>query len=396
MAKTIFFDVACGAAGDMILAALLDLGVPVAWLQQELDRMRIPGLKIVAVTERVNGLRAMRVNVAADEAHAHRHLPDILALIAAGHYPASVTDRCARVFDRLAEAEAKAHGIPKAQVHFHEIGAVDTIADVLGTALALDRLGVEDLAYGTLTVGSGTITFSHGTVPAPAPATLEMLRGLRCRALPVETEILTPTGCAILTALGRQAPDGLSGVVENVGCGAGTKRFTDRPNMLRAVLLKTATPAGADEVVMLESDMDHVTGEVMAFAAEELMRQGARDVSWTPIFMKKGRPGYRITVLCLPAQADALAETLIRQTRTLGVRLLPARRITAERAARTGIFQGRAIREKECRFRGETFVKPEFESLAEQARETGVPLPELMERYAAIRDADGRAGAPAG
>lgn len=381
--RTLCFRMVCGAGGDMILASLIDAGVDIAYLERELGRLDIEGLWIAAERTRRGGIGCVQMNLGWAKQTRYRHVPELLELIDGRGYPARVFRRCERVLRRLAEAEASVHGIAVEKVHFHEIGAVDTIIDVLGACLCLEYLGIERVVFPTLTVGHGTITCEHGVMPVPAPATAHLLRGLRVTTIDVPTEILTPTGCAILTTLGEQSLEGTAGTLAGVGYGCGTKQFEGYPNVLRAELIDTESVNAptADTVVVLESDMDHLSGEVMAFTAEELFACGALDVSWCPLVMKKGRPGYRLTVLVEPGMEHETAKMIMRQTRTLGVRSATVRRLIARRSVRTSEGAGAELREKVCDTGEATFVKPEYEDLAALARRRGVPLIELLSEY---------------
>jgi uncharacterized protein (TIGR00299 family) protein len=235
----LYFDLLCGASGDMILASLVDLGVPLSYLESRFAKLEIPGLTIGQTRRKRAGRSCLQLEITWSESHQRevRNLPSILGLLERGDYPAVVRDVCRRILGRLAEAEARVHGIAVEQVHFHEIGAVDTVVDVLGFALAIDYLEIGEILFSTLTVGSGSIRTSHGRLPVPAPATSEMISGLRVRRLDTGTEILTPTGCAILTAIGRQASEVPAGSTLGEGIGCGQKDITGFSDYLRVLHL---------------------------------------------------------------------------------------------------------------------------------------------------------------
>jgi pyridinium-3,5-bisthiocarboxylic acid mononucleotide nickel chelatase len=268
------------------------------------------------------------------------------------------------------------------KVHFHEVGALDTIVDVAGICLGLDYLGIDKIIFSTLTDGRGTVNTQHGIMPVPVPAVAAMAQGFELRILDISTELLTPTGCAVLTALGKQETSGVSGKIIKTGYGCGDKLLENTPNVIRVFLLENGGGSSGAQVSVIESDMDHISGEIMGDVAARLMRQGALDVSWAPVFMKKGRPAYRLTMLCAPDRQQDLIDTVMLHTRTLGVRVHAARRVVAERKQARGRLRGQAIEVKECSYKGHSFTKPEYESLARMSDKTGVPVAELAEDYA--------------
>ncbi|MBN1129440.1 MAG: nickel pincer cofactor biosynthesis protein LarC [Chitinispirillaceae bacterium] len=390
MKTILYFDLLSGASGDMILSSLVDLGVPVRYLSKELGRLGISGFSLSAKRVKRSGIMGVQMRMKWNSPREYRHLDDILRIIKKGKFNEKVYAGCVAVLNRLAGAEAKVHGIAKSQVHFHEIGAIDTIVDIAGTCLALDYLAIDEIFFSSLTEGYGTITAQHGILPVPAPATAALIQGFHVTRLPVGTELLTPTGAALLTTLGRQSLVCPQGVVKGNGNGCGSKVFETHPNFLRATLVASEQEMFQQEqVYVLETDMDHVSGEIMGNVAGMLMESGALDVSWTPVFMKKGRPGYRLTVIASKDKACGLADGIITQTWTLGVRVHAVSRVVAGRAEARETFMGRTVREKRCSYKGRGFVKPEYDDMAALSREKNLPLIELMERY--VRKTPGRA-----
>jgi uncharacterized protein (TIGR00299 family) protein len=379
--KALFFHTLCGASGDMILASLIECGVPVEFLQRELAKTGIEGLRIETEHLQRGGVECGHLKLAWTTQKEFRHLPQILAIIKAGGYPDTVVDRCVRVLNRIGTAEAKVHGVTIDEIHFHEIGAVDTIIDVLGASLAIEYLGIEKIYFSTLTEGHGTIHIDHGMMPVPAPATASMIEGFRLTTLEIETEVLTPTGCGILTALGEQIAGGPRGTIKAIGYGCGTKQFKHYPNYLRTTLFETAEESAADEVWVIETNLDHVSGEVMGFTADELLRNGALDIVWTPVFMKKGRPAYQLAVMCAEAQRDSLIDCIMRNTRTLGVRFSCMTRRIAERTSADAQFMGATVAAKQCAWNGQSFTKLEYDACAALARERAIPLIEVMSAW---------------
>ena len=389
MAKTLYFDCISGASGDMILASLVDLGVPVRYLNKELGRMKIPGLSVSAARVKRNGLMCSQMKMKWRAPREYRYLHDILHTIRHAKYGSPIQEKCESVLHAIAHAEAHAHGISVDHVHFHEIGAVDTIVDIVGACLAINYLKVDEIRFSTLTEGHGTIQTEHGRMPVPAPATARLIMGFRVKRLDIPTELLTPTGAALLTMLGRQSAACPEGIVLKTGNGCGTKTFAGHPNYLRAMLLETAEASeqkAGDTVSVLETDMDHISGEIMGHAADLLMKQGALDVSWTPVFMKKGRPAYRLTVICAPEKSGSLVDCIMLHTRTLGVRIQTAKRVVADRAFRETAFMGKKVREKKCGYKGSIFSKPEYEDLARISREKSIPLIALADRFTDMKN----------
>jgi uncharacterized protein (TIGR00299 family) protein len=305
-------------------------------------------------------------------------------LIKKAKFNASIQERCEAVLDRIATAEAMAHGIPKDHVHFHEIGAVDTIIDIVGACLGIDYLKIDEILFSSLTEGYGTIVTEHGILPVPAPATAALCKGFHLTRLPVPMELLTPTGAALLTTLGRQALVCPAGRVINNGNGCGSRIFKEHPNFLRATLISVQSEEKRDTndtVTCIETDMDHISGEIMGTVAALLMDSGSLDVSWTPIFMKKGRPGYRLTVIAPFGKADGLIDLIMIHTRTLGVRFQTMRRVTADREIGPGMLNGHRIKEKACSYKGHSFLKAEHDDLVTISKKKGIPVVELAEQY---------------
>lgn len=336
-----YLDCFSGISGDMLLGALVDAGAPLAPLTAALDELRLPGysLGVERVTEQ--GVSGARVKVLVDEAtpHAHRGLTAIEALIEAATLPARARERALRIFRRLGEAEARIHGVAIEEVEFHEVGAVDSIVDIVGFAVCLDLLDVEEVYCSELPFTSGRVGSAHGPLPTPAPATVELLRGTNAvwRSVPAEGELVTPTGAAVVATLARFARPTMT--TRSVGYGFGTKRLP-WANYLRVIV--GAAPVGADqaeweqdEVVVVETNLDNMTGEALGWLGERLLAAGALDVTMTAIQMKKGRPGALLAVICQPEDASTLAGVILRESGTLGVRMRTERRLKASRRVET-------------------------------------------------------------
>ncbi len=374
-----------GASGDMILAALLDLGVPGDWLQARLHALDLPPFELTARPVETHGLRGCQVRVAVpaatDDAHDHRAYRDIRAWIAAQPLPARAQSLAQAVFQALAEAEGAVHGRPADDVEFHEVGAVDSLVDVVGACLALDHLGVDGVRVGPLPLGCGTVTCAHGVYPVPAPATALLLRGLPVQDVNVPREMVTPTGAALLAVWQRELPAPGPGAIlqiERTGHGMGHADLGDRPNLLRAVLLRDAPApggAGMEDCLVLECNLDNTNPELIGALAQRLLEQGALDVFTTAIQMKKQRPGTLLSVLCRPADSPQVQDLIFRESATLGIREQPARRTVLPRAWQTVATAFGPVRVKTGFWQGAAITRrPEMDDCAAQARAHGVAV----------------------
>ncbi|MBA4062863.1 MAG: TIGR00299 family protein [Isosphaera sp.] len=378
--KVAHFDCFSGVSGDMVLGAVIDAGVPADAIRSALAPL---GLPITLEVERVKrcGFAATKATVAAADQEDYRFLPDVLVLLDRAAVTPRQRDLAAAVFRKVAAAEAAAHGMPLERVHFHEVGALDSIADILGAAVGLDVLGVERFTSSPVPTGTGTVKAAHGVMPVPTPGTLELLKGVPLAPSAVEFELTTPTGAAILTTVVTGYTASPAMTVERVGSGAGAKDFLDRPNILR-LLVGTADPAPdqaeTDTVVVLETNLDDATPEVIGYATERLFAAGALDVFATPIQMKKGRPGVLLSVIGEPAVAAGLEAILFRETATFGVRRHAAERTKLRREAVTVETPWGPVRAKRgWRADGFAVVTPEYDDCARVAREQNVPLREV-------------------
>jgi len=363
----------------MTVGALLDLGVPLEHLRTELAKLALPGDAYTLSVSRCERqhIPALKFDVEVHDQHNHRHYAGIDTMIAESTLTAPVREKARRIFRFLAEAEAKVHGVPVADVHFHEVGAVDSIVDIVGTAICLEYLAVEQLHASALPLGSGFVQTAHGRLPVPAPATLELLRGMVLHGDCGEGERVTPTGAAILAALASSSGHRPEMTLTRVGSGAGGKDFGDCPNILRAMLGTAGVKAGqaAEEVVEVACNLDDVTPEVTGYVQELLLESGALDVWLAPVQMKKGRPGIVLTFLCVPADLGRLATLVMAETGTLGVR----------HHRRQRIVQSRRIERRDTRFGPVRFKineygeKPEYEDCRRIARERGIPCRKVMQ-----------------
>jgi len=331
--KIAYADCFSGVSGDMFLAALLDAGLPLEVLQQNIDKLNLPEKVELKLTETHKGaLRAASLEVIVPHSHNHRHLSDILEMINANDLSDKVKATASKIFTLLAEAESCVHGEPVDYIHFHEVGALDSIVDIVGAAIGLDYLGIEQLYASPLPYGSGTINSDHGLLPLPAPATLEVLRLINAPLSPssAEVELVTPTGAAILGCMAEFKRPNL--VITHIGIGAG-KRDLEWPNILR-LMIGMVPEAEQTEMVQLETNIDDMNPQFFGYLMDKLFASGARDVFMTPIHMKKNRPGILLGVIALRNDEAALAELLLRETTTLGLRVQPIGRYEANREFR--------------------------------------------------------------
>lgn len=386
-----YLDCFSGVSGDMCLGALVDAGVPLDAIEAALRSLPMEGYALSARPVARGGIGATLVEVTLDgaESQPHRGLDDVLEIIRSGSLPADVVERSAAVFRRLAEAEARVHRTDVQSVHFHEVGAVDAICDVVGTVVGLRELGVEALAFSTVMLGGGTVKAAHGVLPVPAPATAELLKGVPAAGGPVDCELTTPTGAAILTAFGEPAAAWPAMSVEAIGYGAGGRNLEELPNVLR--LAVGDAPPGAevesDVVWVLETNLDDATGEEVGYCAEKLLEGGALDAFVEPVQMKKGRPGVRLTVLCAPEALRTMEGLLWRHTSTLGVRRCLWQRSKLRREERRVTTPWGEVRVKVA-YLGDEAVRcePEYEDCRAIADANGLPLREV--RRAARRAAE--------
>ena len=372
------FDCFNGISGDMVLGALVGAGVPLDAIRSAVDSLGLP-IRIEMENVRRCGFAAVKVDVYAEDQAKHRHLPQIEAILAKGKLTPSQLELARRIFHRLATAEAAAHGIPIEKVHFHEVGALDSIADIVGCAVGLDLLGVTKFTSSAVPTGSGTITGAHGVMPIPTPGTLELLRGVPIAPSTLKTELTTPTGAAILTSVVTEYVDTPSLTIESIGVGAGTKEFADRPNILRLLVGKGSPTAAAESVWVLETNLDDVPAEIIGYCTEELFRAGALDVYCIPLHMKKQRPGVMLCALTREEKIPALEEILFRETATFGVRRYRAERTILEREEVQVTTQWGTIRAKRGMRGSLTVTTPEYEDCARVAREQGIALREVYE-----------------
>src|SRR5262244_3552892 len=382
--RVAYFDCPSGAAGDMIMASLLDAGVPLAALKAGLKELALGGWELQRREVMKGAFRATKIDVEIDRsAHQHqRSLRDILQILEDSGLAPSVKERAGRIFTRLADAEARVHGTSRESVHFHEVGAVDAIVDVTGAVIALDLAGVQEVHVSALPIGGGYVGGAHGKIPIPGPGTAELLRGFPVVDTGVRVELVTPTGAAILTTLSRPAVRPPAMTVAAVGYGAGTRDLPCTPNVLRCFVGETVDASGAVEtIVQVETTIDDMSPQLYEPLVDRLFEAGALDVFLTPVVMKRSRPGIVLTALCAPSRVSELSRVLFEESSTIGVRWSEWRRIALPREIVTLDTSHGPIPFKVSRLEGRVVtVTPEFADVARIAREKSLPVREVLDQ----------------
>jgi hypothetical protein len=383
MGRLIYFDCPSGASGDMILGALVDVGLSVEALRGELAKLGLPGWELAMREVRRGAFRATKVDVVVDQdAHRHhRHLRDITAILSGSALAPEVVAGATRIFTRLAEAEARVHGSTVNDVHFHDVGAVDAIVDVTGAVAGLQLLGVQGVHVSALPLGGGFVDGPHGRMPIPGPGTAELLRGFPVVDTGVRAELVTPTGAAILTTLAASAGRMPAMTVERVGYGAGTTDLPGTPNVLRVFVGQATGVAETQTIAQVETTIDDMSPQLYEPLVDRLLEAGALDVFLTPVIMKRSRPGTVLTALCPPERVDDLARVLFAESSTIGVRWSEMARTRLEREMVTLTTAYGPLPFKVSRLEGRVItMTPEFADVVRIAREKSLPVREVLDQ----------------
>ena len=381
--RTLYLDCGMGAAGDMLTAALLELLPDRDAFVEELNTLSIPGVSFSAEKCEKCGILGTHMAVTvygeeeSDHPHHHGHLGDIRGIVSSLPIPTMVKLDILSVYEEIAQAESHVHGVPVEQIHFHEVGTMDAIADVTAVCLLLHRLAPDKIIVSPVHVGSGQVRCAHGILPVPAPATAYLLRGIPIYGGSIAGELCTPTGAALIKHFATEFGEMPVMTVSAIGYGMGKKEFP-RANCVRALLGESEDPA--DVIVELRCNVDDMTGEAIGFALEQLLGSGALDAFTVPIGMKKSRPGVLITVLCREDRKDTMIRLLLKHTTTLGVREFPCQRYTLNRTVETVDTPYGPIRKKVSSGYGVRREKYEYEDLSKIAREQGLSIVELLEK----------------
>ena len=379
--KVIYFDLIGGASGDMILAALIDAGMPAKKLEEMLAGLKLNEFELKTSSINKNGFQATKVDILVGKQPPERHLKKILEVIQNSSLPEAIQDRATKIFQKIAAVEAGIHNKPVDQIHLHELGGTDTIVDVTGALLALDYLGVSHIYASPIPLGSGFIKGAHGQIPLPAPATMGLLEGLPVRSTEIKAELITPTGAALLAELVEDFSPPPEMKVEAVGYGAGT-RDLPIPNLLRVMIGETAETGNQDreQLILLESNLDDLNPEIYPYVMESLFNAGALDVCLVPVQMKKNRPGTQIQVLVEVQKAEEMREILFQETSTLGIRQTQIDRYSLPRNIQEVSTSFGIVRIKVAGD-GTKFQKasPEYEDCQKLARENDIPLQQVYQ-----------------
>ena len=372
--KTAYIDCMFGVSGDMLLGALVACGVPLGTLTGELKKLNVEGFELREETVNRHGIEAVHVDVITRHEHEHRYLSEIKDIIESSMLSDRVKSRAVDIFTRLAEAEANVHGTTPEKVHFHEVGALDAIVDVVGTCIGLDYLEVDTVVSTPLHLGTGSIKCAHGVMPVPVPAVVELTKNVPVVRTALDGEMTTPTGASIVTTLASSYGK-LDGFVPEVsGYGAGKKIREDVPNVVRITVGTVRLPDEEDLSVIVETNIDDMNPELYGYVSERLFDAGAKDVYMIPIFMKKGRPGTLLSVLTDDTAMDRLLRLMLTETTTIGVRITRVMRKKLKRDSRTVHTDIGPIRIKVALINGHERCTPEFEDCARIAREKDIPL----------------------
>ena len=415
--QTLYLECNSGISGDMTVAALLDLGADKNVLENVLNSLPIDGFRVEINRVKKAGLDVCDFNVVLphhnhdhdmeylhghdhahgeshshihehthehthEHIHEHRNPEDIKKIIAAGKMTDKARELACKIFDILAKAEAKAHGVPIEQVHFHEVGAVDSIVDIVSVAVCLDNLGITECVVPVLHEGSGCIRCQHGILPVPVPAVANIVasHGLKLSIMPVEGEFVTPTGAAIVAAIKTAEKLPATFKIEKIGLGGG-KREYEKPSILRAMIISTEDEAKEDGTVWkLESNIDDSTGEELGYCMERLFKAGARDVHYYPVFMKKNRPAYQLNVICDKDKLPEMEEIIFKETTTIGIRRIRMERTMLSRKVITVLTDIGKADVKVCEYNGKSMCYPEYSSVIRLCEETGLSYREVYNR----------------
>jgi len=376
--KIAYFDCPSGISGDMVLGALIDLGLDTKTLKEGLGKLPLKGYTLKATRDSRHHITGTNLIIRMKETQLPRTYQDIKGMIKESGLSKRVKDLSLAIFGKLANAEAHIHGCKVTDVHFHEVGAVDSIIDIVGTAIGMERLGIERVYASSLPLGRGWVEISQGRMPVPAPATMELLKGIPVEPSPVRDELVTPTGAAIITTIAEGFGAIPSMKIEKVGYGIGDKDFKETPNLLRVIVGECDEP-DMERLIVLETNIDDMNPQVYEYLMETLFDAGALDVFLVPIQMKKGRPAILLKVLCNEGKRGILMDIIFKESTSIGVRCYPVTRFCLEREIREASTPYGRVRVKVSKKDGRVLnIQPEYEDCKRIAKEKGVPLKDVI------------------
>ncbi|MFZ3091885.1 MAG: nickel pincer cofactor biosynthesis protein LarC [Nitrospirota bacterium] len=378
--RTAYFDCFSGISGDMTLGALIDAGLSIKELKSHLSKLPIDNYDITAKKVKKNGIAATKVDVIVKVRQKERRLSDIKKIISNSRLDKTIKAKAISVFERLAKAEAKVHKISLNNVHFHEVGAIDAIVDIVGAVIGLHLLGIENICASPINIGSGYIKSAHGILPVPGPATAELLKGMPVYSTDTKMELTTPTGAAIISTLSKDFGPMPKMDIKAIGYGAGTFSSPDMPNLLRIFIGEMKNPAKEENTILLETNIDDMNPQIYEYVMERLFVSGALDVYLTPIIMKKGRPAAMLSVLSKRDDAKKLSDIIFRETTSIGLRVQEIGRIKAEREIKEIKTKYGNVRVKIAFDDKEMLgINPEYEDCKRIAVKKGIPLKKVIE-----------------
>jgi pyridinium-3,5-bisthiocarboxylic acid mononucleotide nickel chelatase len=377
--KVISYDCFSGISGDMNLGAMIDLGVDQTFLTGELNKLNLQGWELIVEKDQRHGIVGTKVTVKQTRhEHAHRHLSDIEKIIRDSSLDSQTKELSMKIFKKIAQAEATVHGIAIDHVHFHEVGAIDSIIDVVGAAICYNALDIEGVHVSTVELGEGFVNCDHGKLPVPAPATVEIIKGIPVKKGGVDFEATTPTGAAILAVLGTNFNPDLRIKIEKTAYGVGHKEHEKVPNLLRVFLGELSSDASGHDAIQIECNIDDMNPEFFEYISERLFKAGVSDVFYSNIIMKKGRPGILLSVICENELADKVKNIIFTESTSLGIRTFPFKKDTLARIFETVPTIYGDIKVKRSFFDGkEVSCKPEYEECKKIASEKGIPVKEV-------------------
>ncbi len=382
-----YFDCFAGISGDMLLGALIDLGMPPDFLEAELKKLPLDGFRIETAAEQRMGISGRRVWILANKEGDHaRDYRSIRALIEESPLSDFVKGLSLKIFRKLAEAEARIHNTPVESVHFHELGGIDTIVDIVGAVLGIEWHGIEDITASGVPTGKGFVTCAHGTLPVPAPATIALLTGVPTYGPEIPHEMVTPTGASILTSVASSFGPMPPMVVDRIGYGVGSRELESMPNLLRIILGRKDAETERDRITIVETNIDDMNPEIYGFLMEQLFAEGALDVALAPITMKKNRPATMLRVICQTMDRDRIIRRILLESTATGVRYYEANRTKLPREVAEIVTKYGKMRVKRITGPdGKVSITPEYDECRRVALEKGIPIKEI---YKAVELAD--------